>query len=113
MVFCLLQVDDRSDPELFWGLRGAGAFLSVVTLFTLRLHPVPSLLPSLSVTFPLNVSERVGRFFRDFVQSSCRLIEPAMLYVLSPSAPHAHSLMLSCLAFSDRTAEVESCFEKV
>jgi hypothetical protein len=33
-------VDEASQPELLWGLRGAGAALGVVASLTLRLHDV-------------------------------------------------------------------------
>ena len=36
----LLQVDDRSHPELFWAIRGGGGNFGVATRFRYRLHPV-------------------------------------------------------------------------
>jgi FAD/FMN-containing dehydrogenase len=36
----LLRVDDRSDPDLFWALRGGGGNFGVVTRFHYRLHPL-------------------------------------------------------------------------
>jgi len=38
----LLSVDDENDPELMWGLRGAGANFGVVTEFRFSTHPLPS-----------------------------------------------------------------------
>jgi FAD/FMN-containing dehydrogenase len=37
----VLQVSAEEHPELFWGLRGAGANLGVVTALRLQLHPMP------------------------------------------------------------------------
>src|SRR5262249_27227348 len=36
----VLQIDDRSRPDLFWAIRGGGGNFGVVTRFVYRLHPV-------------------------------------------------------------------------
>src|SRR3989475_7716295 len=36
----LRHVSDQDDPELFWGLRGAGPNFGIATAFEVRLHPV-------------------------------------------------------------------------
>ncbi|WP_327120504.1 FAD-binding oxidoreductase [Nocardia sp. NBC_01730] len=36
----LRTVDARSDPDLFWAMRGAGSNFGAITSLTLRLHPV-------------------------------------------------------------------------
>jgi FAD/FMN-containing dehydrogenase len=36
----LLEVDDESNPDLFWAIRGGGGNFGVVTRFVYRMHPV-------------------------------------------------------------------------
>jgi FAD/FMN-containing dehydrogenase len=36
----VVEVDDRTDPDLIWGLRGGGGNFGIVTRFHFRLHPV-------------------------------------------------------------------------
>ncbi|MGE5642411.1 MAG: FAD-binding oxidoreductase [Byssovorax cruenta] len=38
----LLHVDDKTNPDLFWAIRGGGGNFGVVTRFQFRLHDVPS-----------------------------------------------------------------------
>jgi FAD/FMN-containing dehydrogenase len=38
----LLHVDDKSNPDLFWAIRGGGGNFGVVTRFQFRLYDVPS-----------------------------------------------------------------------
>jgi FAD/FMN-containing dehydrogenase len=38
----VVRVDEATDPELFWGMRGNGASFGIVTEFVLRLHDMPN-----------------------------------------------------------------------
>jgi len=38
----VIRVDETSDPELFWGMRGNGASFGIVTEFVVRLHDMPN-----------------------------------------------------------------------
>jgi len=38
----ILQVDEKTNPDLFWAIRGGGGNFGVVTRFQFRLHEVPS-----------------------------------------------------------------------
>ncbi len=38
----VVRVDEASDPELFWGMRGNGASFGIVTEFVVRLREMPN-----------------------------------------------------------------------
>jgi hypothetical protein len=54
--------------DLFWGIRGAGHNLGVVTSFEYRLHPVGPVLGGM-VLHPFNRATEVLRFYREFTAS--------------------------------------------
>lgn len=63
----LLHASADENADLFWGLRGGGGNLGVVTAFTFRLHPVgPEVLAGL-IVFPLAQAAGVLRNYRAFV----------------------------------------------
>jgi FAD/FMN-containing dehydrogenase len=55
------------NAELFWGVRGAGANLGIVTEFTFRLHPVGPAVVAGPIFWPMAQSPRVLRFYRDWI----------------------------------------------
>jgi len=61
----LLHASAEENPELFWGVRGAGANLGVVTSFEYRLHPVGLVLAGM-VLYPFNKAKEVLRQFDEF-----------------------------------------------
>ncbi len=62
----LRHASPSEDPELFWGIRGAGANLGIVTSFEYRLHPVGPMVVGGLVIHPIERASDVLRFYRDF-----------------------------------------------
>ena len=63
----LLRASDTENEDLFWGLRGGGGNLGVVTSFTFRLFPVgPEVLAGL-IVYPFDRAAEVLRQYRSFV----------------------------------------------
>ena len=60
-----LHVDETSDPELFWGLRGGGGNFGVVTEFEFRLHPVAARAHVVELFHPIEDAAPVLRGWRD------------------------------------------------
>jgi FAD/FMN-containing dehydrogenase len=64
------EVSARSEPELFWGLRGGGGNFGIVTSFQFQLHRVGPELHAGLVVYPFAQARRVLRAWRDFTAGS-------------------------------------------
>jgi FAD/FMN-containing dehydrogenase len=82
----ILQVDDATEPELMWGLRGGGGNFGVVTSFTYRLHPVGPV-PGGAVFFPGDRAPEVLRLYRDLGAGAPRALSLVAVQVTAPPAP--------------------------
>ena len=60
-----LRVDETSEPELFWALRGGGGNFGIVTEFEFRLHPVARLAHVIELFFAVEDAAPVLRGWRD------------------------------------------------
>jgi hypothetical protein len=56
------------NPDLFWGVRGAGGNFGIVTEFEFRLNPVGPVIVGGPVAWPMEDSPQVLRFYRDWIQ---------------------------------------------
>src|SRR4051794_1263278 len=59
----VLGVDEESEPDLLWALRGGGGNFGVVTAFTYRLHPVAMVTGGL-IAHPFEAAGALLRFYR-------------------------------------------------
>jgi FAD/FMN-containing dehydrogenase len=60
-----IRVDEAGEPELFWGLRGGGGNLGIVTEFEFRLHPVARQAHVVELFFGIEDAAPVMRGWRD------------------------------------------------
>ena len=65
----LVRASDDEHPELFWGLRGAGANFGIVTSFEYRLHPLDHAITFGRVTHPLERARELAGLFRELAES--------------------------------------------
>ncbi len=65
----LLTADDKTNPDLFWGLRGGGGNFGIVTSFLFRAHPVATVLSGL-VIHARDQAGAVFRHYRDFMTTA-------------------------------------------
>jgi FAD/FMN-containing dehydrogenase len=64
----VLDVTDKSNPDLFWALRGGGGNFGIAASFEYQLHPVGTIYGGL-VAHPFEAARDVLRFYRDFTTS--------------------------------------------
>src|SRR6202165_4372914 len=55
------------NPDLFWGVRGAGSNFGIVTEFEFRLNPVGPMVVAGPIFWPMSDSPKVLRFYRDWI----------------------------------------------
>ena len=82
----VLRASASENPELFWGLRGSGGNLGVVTEFEFRLHPVGPLVFAGMILHPREAAPRLARFYRDFMADAPDEVGGALALVTAPPA---------------------------
>jgi FAD/FMN-containing dehydrogenase len=65
----VITADEKSNPDLFWGLRGGGGNFGIVTSFLYRAHPVATVLGGL-ILYPRDQARDVLRNYRAFMTSA-------------------------------------------
>jgi hypothetical protein len=80
----LLMASSQENEDLFWGIRGGGGNLGVVTSFEYQLHPVDLVLAG-ALSYPLSMASRVLRFYDDFVKVAPDELSTAMSLARTPT----------------------------
>jgi FAD/FMN-containing dehydrogenase len=62
----MVRASETEEPELFWGIRGAGANFGIVTLFELGLHEFGPLLHRGARIYPAADVQELWGIFKDF-----------------------------------------------
>jgi FAD/FMN-containing dehydrogenase len=62
----LVHVSAEENPDLFWGIRGAGPNFGIATSFEFRLHPVGPEVTHGSLVFPIERARDVASAFASF-----------------------------------------------
>ena len=83
----LLTASADEKPDLFWGLRGGGGNLGVVTSFEYRLHPVGPIVLAGPVFHPLEDAREVLAFYREFVATAPDELTTIFELSVAPPAP--------------------------
>jgi FAD/FMN-containing dehydrogenase len=83
----LVRATETDEPELFWGLRGAGWNFGIATAFEFRLHPFGPDLHRGVLTFPATQAQELWRQFRDYALNTPDAV--STIFGLDRAAPDA------------------------
>jgi FAD/FMN-containing dehydrogenase len=78
----------KSNPDLFWALRGGGGNFGVVTSFTFQCHPVGPIVAFAGVFHPVSDAENVYRRFRDWAETAPDEISALIGCTTLPASEH-------------------------
>ncbi len=81
-----VTASERTNADLFWGLRGGGGNFGIVTEFSYRLHPVTSVFGGL-VLHEASRAAEVLAFFRGFVAAAPDKLTALAAFLTAPPAP--------------------------
>jgi len=81
------RADVGTEPELFWGLRGAGPNFGIATSFELALHPVgPEVLAGIAV-YPIERAREVAAAFTAAMAAAPDEVTAGMGWFVAPPGP--------------------------
>jgi FAD/FMN-containing dehydrogenase len=83
----LVRATETEEPELFWGLRGAGWNFGIATAFEFRLHPFGPDLHRGVLTFPATQVQELWSRFRDYALHAPDTV--SCIFGLDRAAPDA------------------------
>lgn len=80
----VLKAGPSENPDLFWGIRGAGANFGVTTSFEFRLHPVGPGVFGGVVIHPLEKARAALKFYGEFSRSAPDELSSDAIFLTSP-----------------------------
>ena len=83
----LVTASEDDNPDLFWGVRGAGGNFGIVTSFEYRLHPVGPIVLAGPIFHPLDNAPEVLRFYREFAATAPDELTTIVELELAPPLP--------------------------
>jgi hypothetical protein len=90
----VVRASEDENPELFWGLRGAGANFGIVTSFEFRMHEIGTMIHSAMQMYTMeNAAEAITGFSEWFMSAPDEVMGAAMLTRIPPGGPFPEQLV--------------------
>ena len=109
----LVRASAEENADLFWGLRGGGGNLGIVTSFTLQLHPLgPTVLAGL-IIYPFDQAPELLRRYRAFVATAPDALTVWTVLRKAPPLPflpadiHGKEVVVFALLYAGDVTEAE------
>jgi FAD/FMN-containing dehydrogenase len=83
----LRTASETENPDLFWGIRGGGGNLGVVTSFEFRLHPVGPEVWMAVPMYPLDQAENVLKGLQDYMVNADEDLMVLAVFWSAPEVP--------------------------
>lgn len=114
-----IRISKENEPDLFWGMLGAGANFAIATSFEFRLHPVGPLVHGGMIAYRGTDAKQVLSAWRDFMLAAPRELSSMASVMRAPVAPifaaelHGEYIVALLVAYTgppDRAPEVLAPF---
>ncbi len=106
-------------PDLFWGVRGAGANFGVITRFTYRLHPVGPTVHGGLVAWPFERAPEITAAYRRITAEAAQELAVWLILLRGPRAPfvppgwHGRRLCAMAVCYSGDPAGAEAALAPI
>jgi FAD/FMN-containing dehydrogenase len=82
-----VKASAMENPDLFWGVRGAGSNFGIVTEFEFRLNPVGPIVLAGPIFWPMEESPNVLRFYREWIKDVPDELTTIVVHRYTPPLP--------------------------
>jgi FAD/FMN-containing dehydrogenase len=76
----LIHASEDENPDLFWGMRGAGPNFGVVTSFEFRLHPVGPMVTHGFRVYPIDRAHEIAARYAEFASTAPDEVMPTLVF---------------------------------
>lgn len=80
-----IRISLEDEPDLFWGMRGAGANFAIATSFEFALHPMPPRVLGGIVFYQFHEAVHVLRGWRDYMNAASENVTSLALLMRAPA----------------------------